>query len=111
MTQHLQQQPSRSRTSKEVAGLFGISEATLRLWRRHGSGPRYFLAGPRLIRYRQSDLDAWVESRAVSKRNAEAANGVTTLSNVCRETVAAIPCLPSARESISGACAHLGGTR
>jgi predicted DNA-binding transcriptional regulator AlpA len=41
----------------------GISEASLRLWRSEGKGPRYFRAGEKLIRYRRADLDAWIEDR------------------------------------------------
>ena len=43
----------------------GVSEASLRLWRSEGRGPRWFRAGQKLVRYRKTDLDAWVESRLV----------------------------------------------
>lgn len=39
-----------------------ISVLTLADWRTKGIGPDYVKVG-RLIRYRQADLDAWVESR------------------------------------------------
>jgi Helix-turn-helix domain len=65
-----EQEHPHSRTPKEAARYLSVSEAALRLWRRHGAGPRYFLAGPRLIRYRQTDLDAWIEARVESKRGA-----------------------------------------
>jgi predicted DNA-binding transcriptional regulator AlpA len=35
----------------------------LRLWRAEGAGPRFFRAGEKLIRYRRSDLDKWIEHR------------------------------------------------
>ena len=35
---------------------------TLEIWRVQGVGPRYIKVG-RFVRYRQSDLDAWLESR------------------------------------------------
>jgi excisionase family DNA binding protein len=47
---------------KQAAKYVGVTEATLRSWRSRGEGPRYFRAG-KLIRYRRSDLDAWIEAR------------------------------------------------
>ncbi len=41
-----------------AAAYIGYSPATLRLWRRKGSGPKYYTVG-RFIEYRQEDLDAW----------------------------------------------------
>jgi len=58
-------------TSKKAAGYLGISEAVLRLWRSEGRGPRFFRAGEKLIRYRRSDLDAWIESRLSSAHEVE----------------------------------------
>ena len=46
-----------------AAKYLGISEASLRLWRSEGRGPRHFRAGEKLIRYRRADLDAWIEER------------------------------------------------
>jgi len=50
-------------TPLKAAKYMGISEASLRLWRSEGKGPRYFRAGEKLIRYRRADLDAWIEDR------------------------------------------------
>lgn len=50
-------------TPLQAARYLGISESALRLWRSRREGPRYFKAGEKLIRYRRSDLDAWIESR------------------------------------------------
>ena len=50
-------------TPKQAAKYVGISEAALRLWRAESKGPRYFLAGEKLVRYRRVDLDAWIEAR------------------------------------------------
>lgn len=42
----------------------GVSAASLRLWRATGGGPPYFKPGAgKLIRYRKSDLDSWIEGR------------------------------------------------
>lgn len=46
-----------------AARYLSVSEPTLRFWRANGEGPRWFHAGPRLVRYRKVDLDIWVESR------------------------------------------------
>ena len=50
-------------TPRQAAKYVGISDAALRLWRSEGKGPRYFKAGEKLVRYRRTDLDAWIESR------------------------------------------------
>ncbi len=51
-------------SEKEAAKYLGVSSASLRLWRgSERGGPRFFRAGRKLIRYRRSDLDRWVESR------------------------------------------------
>jgi predicted DNA-binding transcriptional regulator AlpA len=55
-------------TPPQAARYVGVSEAVLRLWRSRGSGPRHFKAGPKLIRYRRCDLDAWIESRLSEPR-------------------------------------------
>jgi predicted DNA-binding transcriptional regulator AlpA len=47
----------------QAARYLGISAAVLRLWRSENRGPRHFKAGEKLIRYRRSDLDTWVEAR------------------------------------------------
>lgn len=50
-------------TPSKAARYLGISEAALRLWRSEGKGPRHFRAGEKLVRYRRTDLDSWIESR------------------------------------------------
>lgn len=50
-------------TRKQAAKYLGISEATLRLWSTDGKGPRHFKAGEKLVRYRRTDLDSWIEER------------------------------------------------
>jgi excisionase family DNA binding protein len=48
-------------TQKEVAHRLGISERTLERHRVTGTGPRWARLG-RLVRYRVSDLEQWVEA-------------------------------------------------
>ena len=62
-------------TPIEVAELLAVSQAALARWRRTGSGPRFVkLTRGRsgLIRYRQADLDAFIES---SVRKSTSDNG------------------------------------
>jgi excisionase family DNA binding protein len=59
-------------TAKQAAKYVGISEGALRLWRSEGKGPRYFRAGEKLVRYRRTDLDAWIEARLSAPAVAEA---------------------------------------
>ena len=48
---------------RAAANYIGCSAAGLRSWRSHGRGPRYYRAG-RLVRYRKSDLDKWIEKQS-----------------------------------------------
>lgn len=48
---------------KEAAKALGFSERTLQKWRSVGGGPRFVRVSARAVRYRQVDIDAWVEER------------------------------------------------
>jgi len=50
-------------TEQEAARYVGVSPAVFRLWRAEGTGPTYFRAGSKLIRYLRRDLDGWIEAR------------------------------------------------
>lgn len=41
-----------------AAAYLGYSPATLRLWRRKGSGPKFYYVG-RFVKYQKEDLDSW----------------------------------------------------
>lgn len=41
----------------------GISPHTIRIWRMEGTGPRAFKINGRLVRWRKSDVDAWLEGQ------------------------------------------------
>ena len=49
------------RTS-EAAAYLGVQPATMEQWRWNGRGPRFAKIG-RCVRYRRSDLDAFLEQR------------------------------------------------
>ena len=48
--------------SDEAADYLGLQRTTLEAWRCRGGGPRFVKLG-RAVRYRQADLDEWIESR------------------------------------------------
>ena len=48
-------------TTAEVALMLRTPNATLRTWRYQGIGPRSFHLGPRGIRYKKSDVLAWLD--------------------------------------------------
>lgn len=52
--------PDNLRHNKAAAYL-GLASATLAKMRMRGDGPEYIKAGKRLIIYRKSDLDAWLD--------------------------------------------------
>jgi predicted DNA-binding transcriptional regulator AlpA len=46
----------------DVARIIGVQVKTLRNWRVQGVGPRFIRTGPKLVRYRPSDVLAWQEA-------------------------------------------------
>ena len=48
-------------TTKQAAEYLQISERTLQRWRDEGRGPKYIQPEPKVIRYRESDITAWLE--------------------------------------------------
>jgi excisionase family DNA binding protein len=58
---------------REAAKLLRLSERTLERLRLEGGGPLYVKAG-RCVRYRETDLEAWIAARIVSSTSAEGGN-------------------------------------
>lgn len=58
--------------TKQAAEFYGLAENTLAKWRCNGGGPRFVRVGPsgRAIRYRKSDLDAFLRSAASTSETA-----------------------------------------
>ena len=50
-------------TTTKAAVVLGLSPRTLESLRVRGGGPIYFQVTPRAIRYRRSELDAWLAAR------------------------------------------------
>ena len=72
-------------TAREVAHRLGMSAETVLRWRRRGELPGRVLPGG-AIRFRQDDLEAWLEERATPSRGASptpasAARGVRYLAS------------------------------
>jgi excisionase family DNA binding protein len=61
-------------TQKQGAELLRLSERTLERLRVSGTGPKFIRIG-HSIRYRQSDVEAWLASRVVSNTSQENGNG------------------------------------
>lgn len=51
---------------KQYAERIGVSTDTIRRWGRQGFGPRPVRLGPRAVRYRLSDVEAWIEQRGAA---------------------------------------------
>jgi hypothetical protein len=49
-------------TTKEAANVLKLSPYTMARMRCKGGGPTYY-KGPKLVYYKQTDLDAWLEPR------------------------------------------------
>lgn len=46
----------------EVSEKLKVKRSTLRIWRMRGQGPRFVQLGKRIIRYREDDLLAYIQS-------------------------------------------------
>ncbi len=57
------------RSPQEFAEQVHVPVATTYQWSSKGTGPRYIRVG-RHVRYRQSDIDAWLNARVVEPRSA-----------------------------------------
>ena len=48
--------------TRQAAELIGLKANTLEIWRLRGTGPKYIKFG-RAVRYRQSDLETYIEAQ------------------------------------------------
>ena len=48
---------------REVAEILGLSDRTLEAWRVQGYGPAHLRLSPSRIRYRPSDIQAWIDAQ------------------------------------------------
>jgi excisionase family DNA binding protein len=59
------QRPGCLRTPKEASEYLGVPEKTLATWRSERRGPSFVKLEGRLVRYRASDLERYIESQIV----------------------------------------------
>lgn len=45
----------------QVAEWTGLNQNTLRYWRWKGQGPKWFRLGAKTVKYRASDVQAWLD--------------------------------------------------
>lgn len=57
------QTPGKLLSTGEVATIYGINENTLRFWRHEQVGPKSFRVGRKLVKYRASDVEAWLQEQ------------------------------------------------
>lgn len=48
-------------SSAQVSEWIGVPATTLRYWRWAGQGPKWFKLGSKTVRYRESDVKAWLD--------------------------------------------------
>jgi predicted DNA-binding transcriptional regulator AlpA len=49
--------------SADVAQLMKVPVGTVRYWRHIGEGPPAFKLGPKAVRYRRSQVEAWISEQ------------------------------------------------
>lgn len=64
--------PNLPLTTEQAAELLGLKRTTLEAWRCRGGGPQFIKLG-RAVRYRQADLEEWIESRTRTSTSSRAA--------------------------------------
>lgn len=51
-------------TTSEAAAILALSPRTLESYRRKGGGPTFIALSRNVVRYRRTDLEAWVAARS-----------------------------------------------
>lgn len=54
-------------TTEQLSDYLQVPAATVRMWRHNGTGPKGVRLG-RHVRYRRSDVDAWVDANERAQR-------------------------------------------
>ncbi len=53
-------------TTEQLAEQIGMDKNTAEKWRHRGIGPAFIKLAGGLVRYRQSDVEAWLDSQRVT---------------------------------------------
>jgi predicted DNA-binding transcriptional regulator AlpA len=53
-------------SGQDVAVFLGMTEGSVRNWRQEKKGPPYFRFGNGIIRYRRSEVEAWLDAQRVT---------------------------------------------
>ena len=61
-------------TEEQFCAAYGIGRRTAQRWRLTGEGPAFCRLGPKRIRYRVADCEAWAAARTFVHRAAELAS-------------------------------------
>lgn len=67
MNEQIQQAKSNLRSRNEAAEYLGVAPQTLAVWASTGRYPLPMVKIGRCVKYRQSDLDSFIEANLVSK--------------------------------------------
>lgn len=65
-TEHVARSSAPLLTELEAADYLKVSIRTLQNWRHRGGGPKYTKLNNRMVRYRISQLEAWLDAQAVA---------------------------------------------
>lgn len=60
-------------TTREAASMLGLKPSTLEVWRCRGGGPTFIKYGGKAVRYRQEDLDAFINQNRRTNTSCQAA--------------------------------------
>lgn len=61
----------------QAAKHLGMSVRTLDTLMHNGTGPRFLKLSPRMVRFRQADLDAWIDAQPSFSSISQAARAVS----------------------------------
>ena len=60
-------------TESEAAAFLNFTPRAMQAWRTRGGGPAYIRVSARAIRYRQEDIDRWLDERRRTSTSDESA--------------------------------------
>ncbi|MEW6238069.1 MAG: helix-turn-helix domain-containing protein [Candidatus Omnitrophota bacterium] len=67
---------------KKAAEYLGFSVSALQSWRHRGGGPLFFKKDTKAVRYRQADLDRWIEEHLRTSTSVDGSGAAAVLASV-----------------------------